>query len=35
MIFDPQKRRVLDYVANTLVVSNRKVIKKFGAVNEL
>ena len=35
MIFDTQKRRVSDYLANTLVVSNRKIIKKFGAVNEL
>jgi uncharacterized RDD family membrane protein YckC len=35
MIFDTQKRRVSDYLANTLVISNRKVIKKFGVVNEL
>jgi len=35
MIFDAEKRRVSDFLANTLVVSNRKVIKKFGAVNEL
>lgn len=35
MIFDAQKRRVSDFLANTLVVSNRKIIKKFGAVNEL
>jgi uncharacterized RDD family membrane protein YckC len=35
MIFDPHKRRVSDFIASTLVVSNRKSIKKFGAVNEL
>jgi uncharacterized RDD family membrane protein YckC len=35
MIFDPYKRRVSDFIASTLVVSNRKIIKKFGAVNEL
>jgi uncharacterized RDD family membrane protein YckC len=35
ILFDSQKRRVSDFVANTLVVSNRKIIKKFGAVNEL
>jgi len=35
MIFDPHKRRVSDFIASTLVVSNRKVIKKFGVVNEL
>jgi uncharacterized RDD family membrane protein YckC len=35
MIFDPYKRRISDFIASTLVVSNRKIIKKFGAVNEL
>ncbi|MDD4353710.1 MAG: RDD family protein [Candidatus Nanoarchaeia archaeon] len=35
MIFDLQKRRVSDFLANTLVVSTRKITKKFGAVNEL
>jgi uncharacterized RDD family membrane protein YckC len=35
MIFDNQKRRISDYLANTLVISNRKIIKKFGAINEL
>jgi len=35
MLFDQQKRRVSDFLANTLVVSNRKIIKKFGVVNEL
>lgn len=35
MIFDPQKRRVSDYLANTLVISNKKVVKKFSLVNEV
>ena len=35
MIFDSQKRRVSDYLANTIVISNRKIIKKFAEVNEL
>lgn len=35
LIFDREKRRVSDFISNTLVISNRKIIKKFGAVNEL
>ncbi|MDD2678514.1 MAG: RDD family protein [Candidatus Nanoarchaeia archaeon] len=35
MLFDAQKRRVSDFISNTLVVRNRKIIKKFRAINEL
>ncbi|MDD3151148.1 MAG: RDD family protein [Candidatus Gastranaerophilales bacterium] len=35
MLFDPQKRRISDFLAGTIVVSSRKIIKKFKAVNEI
>ncbi|MBN1923381.1 MAG: RDD family protein [Nanoarchaeota archaeon] len=35
MFFDPEHRRVSDFISSTLVVENRKLIKKFPVVNEL
>jgi uncharacterized RDD family membrane protein YckC len=32
MIFDKQKRRVSDYIVKTVVVENKKTIKKYGDV---
>ena len=32
MIFDNQKRRVSDYIVKTVVVENKKTIKKYGDV---
>ncbi len=35
MFFDPEHRRISDFVANTLVVEDRKRIKTFPVVNEV
>jgi len=35
MFFDSRHRRLLDYVSSTMVVENRKRIKRFPVVNEL
>lgn len=35
MIFDKEKRRLSDFLSNTIVVSDRKIIKKFPVVNGL
>lgn len=35
MFFDPEHRRLLDYLSKTLVVEDKKRIKKFPVVNEV
>ena len=33
--FDPRKRRILDFVSGTIVVENKKIIKRFPAVDTI